>query len=141
VLGDASRHLRVGVEIVTVNHPDELRRVLWSGRLDRYDGIVVPPQSLLRLHRDEIVAAIAAKLRLAIHPDRDFVEAGGLLSYGSSVTEAFRRAASYVDRIFKGELPIEQPTRFELLVNMRTAKSLGITFPPTILVRADEVIE
>jgi putative ABC transport system substrate-binding protein len=92
------------------------------------------------------MVALAAKSGLpAIYEVRDFADAGGLLSYGPNVVGNFRRAAGYVDKILKGaqpgDLPMEQPTRFELVVNLRTAKALGLTIPPSILALADEVIE
>jgi putative ABC transport system substrate-binding protein len=99
------------------------------------------------LHQDrKRIVALAAKHRLpAIYPWREEVEDGGLMAYGSNLSGLARRVAAYVDRIFKGaspaELPVEQPTSFELVVNMRTAKALGLTIPHTVLVRADQIIE
>jgi putative ABC transport system substrate-binding protein len=92
------------------------------------------------------IVALAAKYRMpAIYAERDYVDDGGLLFYGRSITESFRRVATYVDKILQGakpgDLPIEQPTKFELVVNLKTAKVLGLTIPQSILARADEVIE
>ena len=95
------------------------------------------------LHRTRL-ADLAAKGRLPSLGYRELVEAGGLMSYGPSLPDLFRRAATYVDRILKGakaaDLPVEQPTKFELLVNLKAAKALGLTIPPSVLIRADEVI-
>ena len=100
---------------------------------------------MFRAHRAQIVA-LAAKGRLpAVYGLREEVEAGGLMAYGASVPQLFRRAAIYVDKILKGakpaDLPVEQPTKFELVINMKTAKALGLTIPQSILVRADEIIQ
>ena len=95
--------------------------------------------------RDEVVRAAAAARLPAAYERRAFVEAGGLLSYGTSFTDLYRRAAGYVDKILQGskpgDLPIEQPTKFEIVINLKTAKALGLTVPQSLLLRADEVIQ
>ena len=101
--------------------------------------------ALAVVHR-KLIIELAARHRLpAIYPFRVFVPAGGLISYGPDLADQYRRTASYVDRILKGEkpadLPVQRPTNFELVINLRTAKSLGLDVPPSLLARADEVIE
>jgi putative ABC transport system substrate-binding protein len=108
-------------------------------------GLVLPPDSTTSLHRDLIIE-LAARYRLpAVYPARFFVAAGGLLSYATDQVDMFRRAASYVDRILRGDkpadLPVQAPTRYETTVNLKTAKALGLTVPSGLLLAADEVIE
>ena len=109
------------------------------------DALVVFGDPTFLAQRRRIVQ-LAAKSRLpAIFWRREFVEEGGLMAYGSNLAAEYRRAATYVDKILKGakpaDLPVEQPMRFEFVINMKTAKALGITFPPSILIRADQVIQ
>jgi putative ABC transport system substrate-binding protein len=109
------------------------------------DAVIVLPSPMLYGEHKRIVE-LAAKGRLpTIYAAREFVEDGGLMSYGASLPDLFRRAATYVDKILKGanpaDLPVEQPTKLELVINLRTAKALGLSAPATLLVQADEVIE
>ena len=108
-------------------------------------GLLLPPDATTILHRDLIIA-LAARHRLpAVYAARFFVAAGGLMSYGTDQVDMFRQAASYVDRILRGakpaDLPVQAPTKYETTLNLKTAKALGLTVPPGLLVRADEVIE
>ncbi len=109
------------------------------------DALIVEPDRSLLARRAAIVAFAAGRRLPAVYPYREYVEAGGLASYAPSFPEMFRRAATYVDRILKGakpaDLPIEQPTKFELVVNVKAAKSLGFDVPPSLLLRADRVIQ
>ena len=107
--------------------------------------MIVTASPLARVHRNLIIA-LAARHRLpAVYPFRYFATGGGLISYGPDVADQYRRAAGYVDRILKGEkpadLPVQAPTKYELVINLKTAKALGLEVPPTLLARADEVIE
>ena len=108
-------------------------------------GIIVAFNAFTTVHRETIVAA-ANRLRLpAIYPLRSFTDGGGLFSYGFDQNDQFQQAAAYVDRILKGEkpgdLPVQEPTKFAMILNLKTAKALGLAIPPTLLARADEVIE
>ena len=107
--------------------------------------MVVLPDSTTNVNRDLIIS-LAARNRLpAIYTNKFFIAAGGLMSYGANLLELDRRAATYVDKILKGakpaDLPVEQPTKFELVINLKTAKQIGLTIPPNVLARADKVIK
>jgi putative ABC transport system substrate-binding protein len=128
-----------------VRNGDDIRRAFDAADREPGVALVVQPDGVLQQHR-ETITELAAKHRLpAIYAAREFIDAGGLALYGVSYPDLYRRAATYVDRIFKGakpaDLPIEQPTRFELVINLKTAKALGLKIPPTLLARADDVIE
>src|SRR5262245_7845627 len=109
------------------------------------DGVIVVQDSLIHINRERIAKVALQNGLASIFPGRDYVETGGLAGFGPNLETITRRAAVYVDRIFKGakpaDLPVEQPTHFELSINMKTAKALGLTIPPSIIARADEVIE
>jgi len=112
---------------------------------ERVGALLVLSDAIFSSHRTRL-ADLAARTRLpAAYGVRDSVEAGGLMSYGPSILDSYRRAATYVDKILKGakpaELPVEQPTKYELVINMKTAKALGLTIPQSVLLRADHVIE
>ena len=128
-----------------VNDMSELESLFTTQAREPNSGFVVIPDVFTISHGAEIIG-LAARWRVpAIYWSRSFTEIGGLISYGPRIPDEYRRAASYVDRILKGakpsELPVQAPTKFELVINLKTAKALGLTVPPTLLVRADEVIE
>ncbi|TAL44365.1 MAG: ABC transporter substrate-binding protein [Salinibacterium sp.] len=141
----AARALGVQLQFVEARGPAEFARAFSDMTGARTGALTVLPSAMfLREHRR--LVDLAAKHRLpAVYPQREFVDAGGLMSYGANQVDLFRRAATYVDKILKGtkpaDLPVEQPTKFELVVNLKTAKALGLTMPDSILARADEVIE
>ena len=112
----------------------------------RADAVTVLISAVFFRERSRLVDLAANKHRLpAVYPWREFVDAGGLMSYGPNLADLFRRAATYVDKILKGakpaDLPVEQPTKFELVINLKTAKALGLEVPPLLIAQADEVIE
>jgi putative ABC transport system substrate-binding protein len=141
----AARTLGMKLESVEVRGAEEFRAVLSKMSQHRPPAVVMIDDTLTTTYR-EIFAEFALKTRLpAIMASRAFAESGGLLSYGTTTSDLFRRAAGQVDRILKGakpaDLPVEQPTKFELVINLKTAKALSLTIPQSILVRADEVIQ
>ena len=141
----AARSLGVRLQFVEARGPDEFARAFSDMSSARAGALtVLPSNRFLREHRR--LVDLAAKNRLpAVYTSSEFVDAGGLMSYGANQRDLFRRAATYVDKILKGakpgDLPVEQPTKFELVINLRTAKAAGVTIPPSLLLRADQVIE
>jgi putative tryptophan/tyrosine transport system substrate-binding protein len=130
---------------IDVRDPGEIERDVAAFARESNGGLIVTSSLGAIVHR-ELIIMLAALHRLpAVYPFRFFVTSGGLISYGPDTTDQFRRAAGYVDRILKGEkpaeLPVQAPTKYELAINLRTAKALGLTVPPSLLDRADEVIE
>jgi putative ABC transport system substrate-binding protein len=141
----AAQANRIRLEILEARTADEVLRVFPAAIPAGAGGLLVLGDPLMYSLRREI-ADLSAKFRLpAVSPFREWAEAGGLMSYGADRRQVYRRAAEYVDRILKGakpaDLPVEQPTKFELVINMKTAKALGLTIPQSLLVRADQVIE
>jgi putative ABC transport system substrate-binding protein len=128
-----------------VRDPADVDRMFDMLAREPNGGLMVLPDISMTNYREAIVALAARHHVPAIYPFRFFAASGGLMSYGTDVAEVFRRAAAYVDRIFKGEkpgdLPVQAPTKYELVINLKTAKTLGLTVPPTLLALADEVIE
>jgi putative ABC transport system substrate-binding protein len=141
----ASRAIGLQPQLLDVRTADDLASAFDTATRQRIDAIVVGLGAVIQNNIRRVVD-LAAKHRLpAIFSSREFAVAGGLMSYGATYSDSYRRAASYVDKIFKGakpaDLPIEQPTKFELLINRKTARALGLTIPPSVLLRADEIIE
>jgi len=136
-----------GVEVrpVGVRDADEIERAVTAFARSSNGGLIVTGSPLTALHRKLIIALVARHRLPAVYPFRYYPTSGGLISYGPDTTDPFRRAAGYVDRILKGEkpadLPVQAPTKYELVINLKTAKALGLEVPPTLLARADEVIE
>jgi putative ABC transport system substrate-binding protein len=137
--------LRIEAMPVNVRDGPEIERAVESFARSPNGGLVVTGSPLANHHR-ELIIALAARHRLpAVYYERSLSEAGGLISYGPDFRDLFRRAAGYVDLVLRGtktaDLPVQQPTRYELVINLRTAKALGLVIPPAILARADEAIE
>src|SRR5262245_227035 len=137
----------LGVELtpVAVRDPGEIERAISTFARSSNGGLIVTAAPLAIFHRDLIVTLAARHKLCAVYSVRPFVTAGGLIYYGTDIYDLYRRAAGYIDRILKGEkpsdLPVQAPTKFETVINMKTAKSLGISIPAPLLTRADEVIE
>ena len=142
----AARGLKVRVQFVEATRdPADLGRAFSDMTRARAGALTVLPNNMFRREHRRLLD-LAARHRLpAVYPWRDLVDTGGLMSYGASLTDLSRRAATYVDRILKGakpgDLPVEQPTKFELVINLKTARTLGLTIPPSVLARADQIIE
>ena len=137
----------LGVEVIPINVRDapEVERAVTAFARTGNGGLIVTAGTVTAFHRN-LIAALAARHKLpAIYPARFFVTGGGLASYGADFVDQYRRAASYVDRILRGEkpaeMPVQAPIKYELVINLKTAKALGLTVPASVLARADEVIE
>jgi putative ABC transport system substrate-binding protein len=135
------------LEVTLVNMRDapEIERAVAAFARAPNGGLIVTASPLAQRHRDLIVTLAARHKLPAVYFDRVFAAAGGLISYGPDYIDQYRRAAAYVDRILKGEkpadMPVQAPTKYQLVINLKTAKALGLTIPPSVLARADEVID
>jgi putative ABC transport system substrate-binding protein len=137
--------LKVQLQVLEARAPSDFAGAFSAMTKVRAGGVIVLTSSMFNAERTRI-AELAAQSRVpAVSGPREFAEAGGLMTYGINIRESFRRAATYVDKILKGakpvDLPVEQPTKFELVINLKTAKALELTIPPSLLQRADEVIQ
>ena len=145
VIQAAAPSLRVEVSPANVRDTGEIERDIAALARASNGGLIVTPSALAQSHRDLIVTLAARHKLPAVYYESSFVAAGGLISYGPDFVDQFRRAAGYVDRILKGEqpadLPVQAPTKYDLVINLKTAKGLGLAVPPDLLARADEVIE
>ena len=135
----------VDVKPVKLRDAGEIERAITAFARASNGGLIVTTSALSAVHRDLIISLAARHKLPAVYYERNFVAAGGLISYGANFIDQYRRVASYVDRILKGEkpadLPVQAPTKYELVINLKTAKALGLTVPPSLLARADQVIE
>jgi ABC-type uncharacterized transport system substrate-binding protein len=146
VLPVAARALGLTVRSWEVRDTDGFERVFAELSKERPDGLYVPPGGPLMFANRKRIAGFALKSRLpSMYNTREAVDAGGLMSYGAARADSDRRVAYYVDRILKGakpaDLPVERPTKFELVINLKAAKQIGLTIPPNVLARADKVIK
>jgi putative ABC transport system substrate-binding protein len=140
-----ARALGLTLVIVDVRHPDQFDAAFVSIIRDRIDAVLAFESPMNTANRRRIVDFATQHRMPTVFGVRAFVDAGGLISYGTDFPDLFRRAATFVDKILKGakpsDLPVEQPTKFELVINLKTAKALGLTIPPSLLLRVDQVIE
>jgi putative ABC transport system substrate-binding protein len=141
----AARKLGIGTELLDIRKPEDIATAFDRAIANHAGAAIVETDALTQANR-ALIAKLAAEHRLPVaYGAREFIDAGGLIAYGANYPDLYRRAARYVDRIFHGaspsDLPVEQPTRFEMIINLKAAKALGLAVPPTMLVFADEVIE
>jgi putative tryptophan/tyrosine transport system substrate-binding protein len=141
----AAGALAVQLQYLDVRDPKDIETAFRAASKGHADAVLVLENAVLTSHRKQLVE-LAVKTRLpAIYPQTEYMEAGGLIYYGTNTADLFRRAATYVDKILKGakpaDLPVEQPIKFEFIINLKTAKQIGVTIPPNVLVRADRVIK
>jgi putative ABC transport system substrate-binding protein len=141
----AAETLGMKLEALEIRNPDELRAAFAALSMSRPDGVIVVPDRILLAYRAPILEFVARNGIPGMFSFHEFAQEGGLMAYGPDYTDVFRRAATYVHKILNGakpaDLPIEEPTKFELVINMKTARQLGLTIPQSLLVRADKLIE
>jgi putative ABC transport system substrate-binding protein len=141
----AARKFGITILPIEARTPQDISNAFAAMASQNTEALIVPLEGLFQQEKNQILGLVAKQRLPSIAAYREYVEAGGLISYGQSVGESYRRAATYIDKIFKGanpgELPVEQPTKFELFINMKTAKALGIKVPQSLLVQATKVIE
>jgi putative ABC transport system substrate-binding protein len=141
----AARTLGLSLQSLAVREPGDFPGAFQATSAGRAGALIVTAQPFTNRHRAQILDLVAKHRLPAMYTIRGFVDAGGLMAYGPSLPDLYRRAASYVDKILRGakpaDLPVEQPTKFELIINLKTAKVLGLTLPPSLLLRADQVLE
>jgi putative tryptophan/tyrosine transport system substrate-binding protein len=143
-MGETARSLGIELQLMKAPSPDDFDGAFAAMAQQRSEGVVVADDPVLRSH-GRAIAELAAKRRLPSVGEREYAEDGGLLAYAVNRPEAWRRAAVFIDKILKAakpaDLPFEQSTKFELVINLKTAKALGLTIPQTLLLRADQVID
>jgi putative ABC transport system substrate-binding protein len=141
----AARALGLRLQVLSVGRPEDFPGAFEAARKAGAEALIVLASSVFNLHRQRLVDLAAENRLIAVYEHREFPYAGGLMSYGPDLADMTRRAAKYVDKILKGakpgELPVEQPTKFDLVINLKTAKVLGLTIPPSVLARADQLIQ
>jgi putative tryptophan/tyrosine transport system substrate-binding protein len=141
----AARSLGLQAELLDVRSERDLSRAFEVAIQQHVDGIVIGADGLTQMHQQTIIDWVARNGLPAVFPAREFIEAGGLIAYAVNYPDLYYRLASFVDKILKGtnppDIPVEQPTKFELVINLKTANTLNLTIPPTLLARAEEVIE
>jgi putative ABC transport system substrate-binding protein len=142
---DAAHALGLQLQSLVVGGPDDFESAFRSVVKGRADALIIVTGGLFNRHRTRLVELANTQRLPAMYTEHEYIQAGGLMVYASSQTEQYRRAAIYVDKILKGakpaDLPVEQPTKFELMINLKTAKQIGLTIPPNVLARADKVIK
>jgi len=142
---NAARPLGIRVTVIEVREPGDFDAAFSAMATNQVDALIVLVSPMFNVQRKQIIDRAAAMGKPTIYEWKEFAESGGLMSYGADLLDIYRRAASYVDKLIKGarpaDLPVEQPTKFNLAINLKTAKALGLTIPPSLLARADEVIQ
>ncbi|HEX6438547.1 MAG TPA: ABC transporter substrate-binding protein, partial [Candidatus Binatia bacterium] len=141
----ASRSLKIQVQVLEIQSVNEFDGAYSASKKNNAEAINVLASPILFAYRQDLVNLSATHRLPGMYENKEFVEIGGLMSYGANLDELYRRSATYVDKILKGakpsDLPVEQPTKFELVINLKTAKQIGLKIPPNVLARADRVIK